>query len=358
MEKKKNHIRAANALLFSGKELFLTSMVILLLVFVLFPLCYRSWEKITLPEDFRLPYVNRDNYYLYSRCAEKATSASDYLLLGDSAIWGMYASNTETLSAQLNRIQKKVRFGNLAIDGLHPVAMKTLMENFGSSIRDRKVLIYFNPLWVNSAKYDLSSDEKFTVNHPELLPQFGGIKSYEAALDKKVKILLDRKLLFFSQLRHIRNCFYNNSDFKSHLTKMEGINAFAPISREICPEEKEHNGSKENYLTRRIPIQHWEWVRLETSRQWRAITDTAKLLESRGNKVTILIGGINPGLLDAPTLAGLRQLRKDAAELLKQANIDSITLPELDASLYADASHPLGSGYALLAEDLAKKLAI
>ena len=177
MSKKKTFIRSANALLFSGRELFLTSTVILLLVFVLFPLCYRSWEKITLPEDFRLPYINRDNYYLYSRCAEQATAASDCLLIGDSAIWGMYASNTETLSAQLNRMQGKFRFSNLAIDGLHPVAMKTLMEKFGSSIRDRKVFIYFNPLWVNSSKYDLSSSDKFTVNHPELLPQFGKIDS-------------------------------------------------------------------------------------------------------------------------------------------------------------------------------------
>ncbi len=358
MEKKKNFIRAANALLFSGWELVLTSAVILLLVFVLFPLCWRSWEKITLPDDFRLPYANRDNYYLYSRCAEKAVAASDCLLIGDSAIWGMYASNTETLSAQLNRMQKKVRFSNLAIDGLHPVAMKTLMENFGSSIRDRHVLIYFNPLWVNSAKYDLTGSEKFTVNHPELLPQFGGIASYEAALDKKIKILLDRELLFFSQLRHIRNFFYNNSDFKSHLAKTEGINPFAAVSREIRPEEKEHHGSKENYLTRRIPIQHWQWVQLAGSRQWRALTGTAKLLESRGNKVTIMIGGINPGLLDEPTLAGLRQLRAEAAKLLQQEKISCITLPELDSALYADASHPLGTGYALLAEDLLKKLAI
>ena len=358
MAKKKIFIRSANGLLFSGMEIFLTSTVILLLVFVLFPQCYRSWEKITLPEDFRLPYINRDNYYLYSRCAEQAAAASDYLLIGDSAIWGMYASNTETLSAQLNRMQKKVRFSNLAIDGLHPVAMKTLMENFGSSIRDRKVLIYFNPLWVNSAKYDLSSSEKFTVNHPELLPQFGKIESYEAALDKKIKILLDRELLFFSQLRHIRNYFYNNSDFKSHLAKTGGINPFSVVRREISPEEKDHHGSKENYLTRRIPVQHWEWVQLTGSRQWCALTDTAKLLKSRGNDVTIMIGGINPGLLDEQTLSGLRKLRTEAAKLLSQENIHSITLPELDAALYADASHPLGDGYALLASDLLQQLAI
>ena len=358
MPKKKTFIRSANALLFSGRELFLTSAVILLLVFILFPLCYRSWEKITLPEDFRLPYINRDNYYLYSRCAEQAAAASDCLLIGDSAIWGMYASNTETLSAQLNRMQKKVRFSNLAIDGLHPVAMKTLMEKFGSSIRDRKVLIYFNPLWVNSAKYDLSSRKKFTVNHPELLPQFGKIDSYEAALDKKIRILLDRELLFFSQLRHIRNFFYNNSDFKSHLAKTDSLNPFAVIKQEISPEEKDHQGSKKNYLTRNIPVQHWEWVPLADSRQWKALTDTAKLLKSRGNDVTVMIGGINPGLLDESTLSGLRQLRTDAKKLLLQENINSITLPELDAALYADASHPLGAGYTLLAEELLKKLEI
>ena len=126
----------------------------------------------------------------------------------------------------------------------------------------------------------------------------------------------------------------------------------------ISPEEKDHHGSKENYLTRRIPVQHWEWVQLTGSRQWRALTDTAKLLKSRGNDVTIMIGGINPGLLDKQTLSGLRKLRTEAAKLLSQENIPSITLPELDAALYADASHPLGDGYALLAADLLKQLAI
>ena len=356
MSKNKSFVRAANALLFSWKELFFTLTAVFVLVFVLFPTLYRSWEKINLPEDFRLPYVNRDNYYFYSRCAEIEVQRSEYLLLGDSAIWGMYASNSGTLSAQLNRMQKKHRFGNLAIDGLHPVAMQTLMENFGTSIRNRKVLIYFNPLWVNSAKYDLSSKEKFTVNHPELLPQFGNIASYEASFDKKAGILLDRKCTFFSQLKHIRNFFYNNGDFKTHLVNNGTSNPFSPLRREITAEEKEHKGSSENYLTRRIPVQHWEWVSLAQSRQWKALTDTAKLLQKRGNQVKILIGGINPGLLDEVTLSGLRQLRVEAEKLLAGENISCIMLPELDAKLYADASHPLEPGYAVLAEYLLKKL--
>ena len=231
MSKNKNFVRAANSLLFSRNELLFTVLAVFVFVLILFPMLLCCWQKITLPEDFRLPYVNRDNYYFYSRCAEIETQRSDYLLIGDSAIWGMYASNSGTLSAQLNRMQKKYRFGNLAIDGLHPVAMKTLMENFGTAIRNRKVLIYFNPLWVNSAKYDLSSKEKFTINHPELLPQFGNIASYEAAFDKKIGILLDRKCKFFSQLRHIRNFFYNNGDFNTHLVNTGTSNPVSRLSR-------------------------------------------------------------------------------------------------------------------------------
>lgn len=357
MSKNKDFVRAANSLLFSRKELFFTMLAVFAAVLIIFPMLLRCWEKITLPDDFRLPYVNRDNYYFYSRCADIETQRSDYLLLGDSAIWGMYASNSGTLSAQLNRMQKKYRFGNLAIDGLHPVAMQTLMENFGDSIKNRKVLIYFNPLWVNSAKYDLSSTEKFTVNHPELLPQFGNIASYEASFDKKAGILLDRKCLFFSQLKHIRNCFYNNGDFKTHLVNTGTSNPFAPLRREITAEEKEHKGTSENYLTRRIPIQHWEWVSLSKSRQWQALVNTAEYLQKQGNQVTVMIGVINPGLLDKSTLSGLRQLRLDAAELLAQKKINSIMLPELDAKLYADASHPLESGYTEIAKALLKELA-
>ena len=355
MGKKKKFVPAANALLFSGRELLAVILPVLALVLLALPAWHASWEKIELPENYRLPYVNRDNYYLYSRCAALETARSRYLFLGDSAIWGMYAGNSGTLPAQLNRILKKRCCGNLAIDGLHPVAMRTLMQSFGSAVRDRTVLIYFNPLWVNSAKYDLSADEPFTVNHPELLPQFGSIACYQAKFDKKIGILLDRHIRFFGWKKHLQNYFYQNEDFKSYLIKHHLSNPFAPIRQQIVPEEKEHKGTDKNYQTRGIPVQHWEWVQLEKSRQWQALLDVVKILRSRGNRVLVMVGTINPGLLDAGTLDGLRKLRLQAAADLKQKGIESIMLPEVKAGFYADASHLLESGYAQVAEFLLKE---
>ena len=346
MPKKKSFIRSANALLFTRRELVFTVAAVCILILIVLPVILHNTFKVSLKEDFRLPYANRDNYYLYARCAGFETGRSKYIFLGDSAIWGMYASNQGTLPEQVNKLLGKKYCGNLAIDGLHPVAMKTLMESFGQSIRGKKVLLYFNPLWVNSTKYDLSGTEPYTVNHPELVPQFGGIKSYDAKFDKKVSILLDRYVPFYSIKRHWQNCFYSNSDFKSLLIKNDFCSIADPVKTIICPEEKDHKGSTENYLSKGIPLQHWEWVDLKDSRQFAALIAAAKLLQERGNQVQVMIGTINPGLLDESTQKGLSALRKEAANLLKENSIPSIMLPEIDAKLYADASHPLESGYA------------
>jgi len=355
MTRKTRFIRAANALLFSGRELLWTIAAVVLLLLVVFPLAYRSWERIELPAEFRLPYENRDNYYLYSRCAEQETARRPYLFLGDSAIWGMYAANSGTLPEQLNRLCGSSLCGNLAIDGLHPVAMKTLIKHFGTAVRDRTVLIYFNPLWLNSTKYDLSSSEEISINHPKLLPQFGGIPNYRASLDERIGTLIDRNILFFGIRNHLQNYFYGNADLKKYLAEHSGCNPLASLRRSICPMETEHKGTQENWSTRGIPIQHWEWVPLSASRQWQALLECAALLAERGNRVVVLIGGINPELLDDSTRAGLTQLRSDAEKVLQSAQLEYFLLPELDGQLYADASHPLEEGYRRLAEFLAEQ---
>ena len=352
MKKKKSFIRAANALLFTSKELLVLCGAVFVLMLLVLPVIYEKNFKVTLKEDFRLPYVNRDNYYLYSCCAEAEANRCKYLFLGDSAIWGMYASNAGTLPEQINQLLQGKYCGNISIDGLHPVAMRTLVQNFAKGVTGKTVLLYFNPLWVNSEKYDLSGKEPYTVNHPELVPQFGNIASYDADFDKRIGIVLDRYLPFFSLKRHWQNYFYGNSDLKSFLIQNPSGAFFDAIQTGICPEEKEHKGSTENYRAKGIPLQHWDWVKLSTSRQFAALIDTAHILTARGNQFFVMIGTINPGLLDDATRQGLAELRKDAEMLLRENGISSIMMPEIDAKLYADASHPLESGYAELAKFL------
>ena len=118
-------------------------------------------------------------------------------------------------------------------------------------------------------------------------------------------------------------------DFKSYLIKHHLSDPFAPIRRQIVPEEKEHKGTDKNYQTRGIPVQHWEWVSLDKSRQWQALLDTVKILRGRGNQALVMVGTINPGLLDPSTLNGLRKLRQQAAADLKQKGIEPIMLPEV-----------------------------
>ena len=87
-----------------------------------------------------------------------------------------------------------------------------------------------------------------------------------------------------------------------------------------------------------------------------AFAELAKLLRSRGNEVTVILGTINPYMQGKETLARYRQVRARAAEILTGAGFKVIDLPELPSEDYADASHPLPAGYAKLADFIVKKM--
>ena len=80
----------------------------------------------------------------------------------------------------------------VAVDGLHYVAMENLLKHYGGGIRNKRVYLYFNPLWMNSRLYDLSDSKEFGINHPRLLPQFDwNMPSYNAPLAKRMSATLE-----------------------------------------------------------------------------------------------------------------------------------------------------------------------
>ena len=74
------------------------------------------------------------------------------LIIGDSFIWGEYVESNDTLSAHLNRLTGKDRFANLGVNGLHPMAAYGLLKDYGSDIQNKGIILYFNPLWIQSLK--------------------------------------------------------------------------------------------------------------------------------------------------------------------------------------------------------------
>ena len=146
MKRLKNIPDNANGLVLKPWELVITAAVVLALAWFL----PYSWQRIggveELPRGFRLAEELRDDYYGYRLVVRTAYLKQQPVFIGDSVIWGKYVDNENTLPELVNRALGKDEIVNLAVDGLHPVAMERLLRDHGDSIRGQRVFLYWNPL--------------------------------------------------------------------------------------------------------------------------------------------------------------------------------------------------------------------
>ncbi len=342
-------------------ELLAVAIVVLTLVWGVLPLWHRQKLQVTLPENFRFSYQLRDDYLLYRAMVREACSKYDNLFLGDSVIWGMYVRNDSTLPALINQKLGKETCGNIAIDGLHPIAMEGLMKQCANEIHGKRVFLYFNPLWVTSQDYDLTGEGTATVNHPRLLPQFDfSLTNYHGTLKERCNAKLEQMLDFYAMLHHLRVCFYDNRDFKTYIAKHPDENPLSRIRMELSPIEEGHTSNATmDWYESGIAEQNWPWIDLTASRQFQAFRNTALMLRQNGNEVVVLLGTINPFMQNPECLERYRKLMAQAEELLSQAKDSSgntlVVLPELPSEEYGDSSHPLMKGYDRLADFLISK---
>jgi len=77
-----------------------------------------------------------------------------------------------------------------------------------------------------------------------------------------------------------------------------------------------------------------------------------EILRSRGNKVLIVIGPLNEHMLSPSNAEVYWGLLDDAGSWLTENDFAYFLPPPLSSDLYADLSHPLSQGYALLAEEI------
>ena len=326
--------------------------VTLIVVWGVLPWWHARHLNIDLPKDFRLSYKLRDDYLLYKSVAAKVVETHPALFIGDSVVWGMYVKNDHTLPAILNAKCGGEEIGNLAVDGLHPVVMESLMREYGKDICDRVVYVYLNPLWMTSPLYDLSGDGELAINHPRLLPQFSGKPAcYHASFDDRCKAVWERMIDFEALLHHVRVAFLDNKDVKNHLAKQPDKPLCKQLSLNIEPLETGHsNDSKITWEDAGIAEQDWPWVPLDESRQWRSYLNTLKLLKKRGNVVIAVVGTVNPFMQTTVSLEKYHAWRAEALKRLKDDGYKTIDLPELPSEEYGDASHPLAAGYERLAD--------
>ena len=97
---------------------------------------------------------------------------------------------------------------------------------------------------------------------------------------------------------------------------------------------------------------HFDWVSLDASLQWRAFQRTVRLLRDRGNDVFVILGPFNEHMVVEEQRPTLHRLQAGITDWLTANKVPDIVPETLPTDLYADDSHPLTDGYALLAQHI------
>jgi hypothetical protein len=330
----------------------------------------RLWERIERFDttgDYRIPYALSSDYWLYRRRVAGIASAA-IPVLGDSVVWGEYVRPEGTLTHFLNgEAGQPERFVNCGVNGLFPLSMEGLVASYAGSLTNRKVIVHCNVLWMSSPKADLSTEKEETFNHASLVPQFfPNIPCYRADASTRLGAVAEREIGFFSWVGHLNSVYFDQQSIPRWTLAEDGSdpprarnawrNPLAQITLKV-PGEPKDDPQRGPTSSRHKPWTagggtptHFDWVSLNASLQWRAFQRTVRLLRDRGNDVLVILGPFNEHMVAEEQRPTLHHLQEGITDWLTANNVAHIVPETLPTDLYADDSHPLTNGYALLAQ--------
>ena len=197
--------------------------------------------------------------------------------------------------------------------------------------------------------------KKLTVMHPRLIPQFDrSIEGYGDPLKKRMAAVLERNLPIYSLLNHLRGVWYDNKSLAEWMLVNPSSDPLTRPGFYISAVEREHRNRSTPWNKPRAFEVGYDWVPAERSLQLKAFIRAAKLLEERGNEVTVVVGAFNTHMLDERSLEAYDKLVSDAEDRFDDAGLKYLELETLPSESYADASHPLDAGYENMAEQIIK----
>ena len=344
---------ASHQMRLSAKQ-WLVVAVIIALLFALIPRVWKQVERFEPNADYRIPYELSSDYWLYDRYCRRAVDTHEVLIVGDSVVWGHYVPPDETLSHCLNEIAGKQRFANMGIDGVHPVALAGLVKYYGKALSDTKIVLCFNPLWITSKKHDLQDDKEFSFNHRRLAPQFvPKIACYSNPTPNRIGIVIERNTDFLSWVSHVQITYFDNMDLSSWVVEHPRRNPLTAVTLQL-PAPATSNDQRPTWNPDSTARQDFAWVDLETSLQWEFFKRSINTLAKSRNNVFVLITPFNEHMMSPRSLAAYNRIKKQMAASLRQEQTAYLLGPALPSEHYADASHPLASGYALIAKQLCR----
>lgn len=334
-------------------------LAILIATVSLIPVVWRGIEKFDPSTDYRLPYSLSSDYWMFARWSKNASSEHPILIIGDSVVWGQYVSMDQTLSRHLNEQAGKDIFANVGIDGTHPAAILGLIKHYGGNISNKKVILHLNPLWMSSEKHDLSGKDEFRFNHPRLVPQFiQRPDCYRPSLSRKIGILAERSIPFFSWISHIKSNYFDNMDLQNWTIQYPYQNPLKAVTLDIPVPENQPKSRPVAWFERGMKKQNFQWVEVAKSFQWGSFKKAIGILKARKNTVFVTIGPFNPYILTDESLKRYNGMRAKMEEWLVAEGVQYLSLSDLPSEYYADASHPLKEGYARIAEELSQMAAM
>jgi hypothetical protein len=323
---------------------------VLLVLFA--PPIWNRFEDFTLEPDYRMPFEQSQDYWLYKRFADLAATEYDTLLLGDSVVWGVYTRRTETLSHYLNEQQGKQRFANLGLNGAHPLALEGLVAHYAGSVVNRKVIVQCNPLWMSSPVLDFQEESLDAISHPRLIPQFfPSIPHYKEEVSYRLGVLVEQRFPFNQWTNHLQQAYYDGKSMPAWTLEHPYDNPFKPLARGLPPSVNKPREEPIDWTKRGIKLED-TWVDMKSSLQWAAFQRVVDILQRRGNRVFVLVGPFNEHCLTPASRKSYQQVKTTITSWLKEKQIQHAAPDPLPSLMYGDASHPLAAGYELLARQL------
>ncbi len=344
----------------------LAALALVLAVILLTPPLWKTLERFDTGPDYRIPYDLSKDYWLYQRWIDRADARS-IIMLGDSVVWGEYVLPDGTWTHFLNQESGQTNhFVNGGVNGLFPLALEGLVDNYGKPLRHRKILLHCNLLWLSSPKADLQTQKEEPFNHARLVPQFfPRIPCYKAGANERLSAVIDRQIDFCGWVNHLQCAYFDQKSIldwtladdggdpprytNSYKNPLAQITLRVPAAPAVDPLRGPASSRHKPWTQNGGPTS-FEWVTLDSSLQWAAFRRVVATLRSRGDDVFVILGPFNEHMIAPESRAPYNKLRDGVESWLTHNKVPHWAPEVLPSPLYADASHPLTDGYALLAK--------
>jgi hypothetical protein len=296
-------------------------------------------------DHYRIPYSQGEDYFLYEKYVRTVAASGRIAVIGDSVIWGHYAESSGSLTGCLNAVSGTGKFANIGIDGIHPAALYGLIDNYCASLKNSRVIIGINLLWMSSPKHDLSGEINTAINHRALLEQVPGkIPAYSPSVEERLTLLARREIPLFAWIDHIRA-----SEFADrNMYRWSMANPYAGPEEYLVRKDEIYT-LPDPVRPDRMSARDMDWVLPESSLQWRYMLASIRRLKEQGNSVCAVITPFNQYMLTDKSRVERDWIISYIQNELAAEGITAFAPPLDKAEYYADLSHPVAAGYVVMA---------